>query len=98
MKYIPVSVYSNYERMLWRGLFYGTILLKDNYQYFWSPFRWHDPKYGISVQPENWCLVGQSTFWADEKMKSNFMKLKEILGDYLPVFPNEYFEEKEIER
>jgi hypothetical protein len=97
-QYIPVSVYKNYERFLERGKFYGTILLRDNFQYWWSPFVWHDPKYGLEVQPENWCFIGQSTFWVDKKMKSDFMKLKEILGDYLPEFPNEYFEETEIEK
>ncbi len=97
-KYVPVGVYKNYERFIERKKFYGTIILLENYQYFWSPLRWHDPKYGNAVQPEEWCFVGQSTYWVDEKMKSDFMKLKEILGDYLPVFPNEYFEEAELER
>ena len=94
----PVSVYTNYERMLTRQEFYGTILLSENMQYWWSPFRWYDPKYGLNAQPENWHMIGQSTFWADEKMKSEFVVFCGIIGDNLPMSPNEYYEQKEVRK
>ena len=68
----------------------GTILCRNGtLGIYWSPYEWNSPSDGLIHQPECWVYLGQSTYWANDKMKEMYSDLLNLVGGF-PASPAEY--------
>lgn len=84
--------YEEFDIMINGRELYGTVVMNENYQIFWSKEKWNSPIDGLRMQPERWTCLGQSTWWSNEEQKVRYKIMDNILGYYLPSSPCENFE------